>query len=483
MTTSPDLSAEAPPTPRSGSATVSAATQIGARAAHFALNVVSTLAIVRYLAPEAYGSYVLVVTVVTLVGVTADFGLPKLAVREIVHKIDDQNEIIGTVSAIRLTFAVVAMGLCQVVLLVLDEPLVVHQAAAVASLMLVLDAVLGIVVVVFQVHVVQQYEALVRVAAEALETALILILIAMHVSLLGLFVPPVIGLAFGAALAYGLARFRFGLRPRPVRSRVRHLVVEALPLGPALIISVLYLKLDSLILAAMRPPRDLGVYASAYQPVEYAFLATGILSNVMFPMLARAWAEGDRERFRQMYRRGTELLVIATALAPILLAFTAPSVIKLVFGSAYLDAASPLRILSIALVTMSVNAWQALVLLSGGEQRITLIYNAGALAFALVGCTVGVWLLGLVGAAVSALATSLIVLVASQRAVRHRMGAALDHRQLLKILTAAGGAAGVAGGLYLIHAHWVVIAVVTVIAYAVALHRFGFHRSIREVYA
>lgn len=71
--------------PVAGSTTVSTLSQLAAKIIHLLLNVVTTLAILRYLAPEAYGSYVLVITVVTLVGVVADFGLPKLAVREMVR--------------------------------------------------------------------------------------------------------------------------------------------------------------------------------------------------------------------------------------------------------------------------------------------------------------------------------------------------------------------------------------------------------------
>ncbi|MBK8734142.1 MAG: hypothetical protein IPL93_15280, partial [Actinomycetales bacterium] len=46
-----------------------------------------------------------------------------------------------------------------------------------ACLVTVGDAVLGVVVVAFQIHLLQQYEAIIRVLGEAVETALVLVLV------------------------------------------------------------------------------------------------------------------------------------------------------------------------------------------------------------------------------------------------------------------------------------------------------------------
>ncbi len=338
----------------------------------------------------------------------------------------EENEIIGTVVMIRLGLAVVAFAACQGFLVLLQQPVVVHQAAAISSLVLIMDAVLGVVVVSFQVRMVQQYEAGVRVAAETLETALVLILISLQVGLLWLFLPPVVGLALGTLLACGLARSRFRLRLRPNRHRLRDLIIEALPVGPALLIGVLFLKLDSLVLAKLRPAHDLGIYGAAYQPIEYLFLATAVIINVLFPMIAREWAATDPARFIELYRRGTELLVIVTAFVPLVFVFVAPNVVRLAFGPAYAQSSAPLRILAFALVALTVSGWQSLVLLAGGLQRITLICNAGALAVALVVCVALVSRFGVNGAALSALISGSLVMVASNAIIRVRLGATLE---------------------------------------------------------
>ena len=80
-----------------------------------------------------------------------------------------------------------------------------------------------------------------------------------------------------------------------------------------------YLKLDALMLAVLRTPREVGLYGSAYQPIEYTFLAAAVVVNVAFPLVAAAYGAGDHERFALLYRRGAEALVAVMVLVPVIL--------------------------------------------------------------------------------------------------------------------------------------------------------------------
>lgn len=466
--------------PRGRGAAVSATSQLVAKVAHFGLNVVSTLAIIRYLHPSGYGVFVLVLTVATVVGLIADYGLAKLAVRETVAPDAVEGHVLGTIVGLRLGLALIAVALTQVVLLVMGEPPQVLLAGLIASLFYVGDAVLSVVVVAFQVRLVQQYEAAIRTGAEALETAMVLGLVALGAALPWLFVPPLVGVLVGAAIALVLARRRCDLRLHFRPELVRHLVREALPLGPALVIGVLYLKLDSLVVAVMRPERDLGLYGSAYQPVEYLFLASAVLVNVAYPLLARAHGEGDAAGVVTLYRRGTEALVAATLIVPVVAVFVATPLVTSVYGADYADAAAPFQVLCVCLVLMTVNAWQSLVLLSGGFQSLTLRYNAAALVLSVVLCVPLVHVFGMMGAAFAALGTGAFVLVASTALVHRRMGVGLALRPLARIGAAAGVSILVLLAMQRTGAPWFLLPVAAGVVYLGVLVRAGFARSLRE---
>jgi O-antigen/teichoic acid export membrane protein len=452
--------------------------QLGAKVLHLVLNLVSTLAVIRYLEPGAYGMYVLALSTTMLVGLFADFGLAKLAVREIALDADGEEEILGTVVGARLALGVVAVGITQILLLLLGAPAEVHAAALVASLIYFGDAVLA-VVVVFHIRIRQEYEAIIRVGAEVIETAIVLTLIARGASLAALFAAPVIATTLGSLVAMWFAHRRYGIRLRFARHRVAHLLREALPIGPALLIGVIYLKLDGLLLARFRSPEEVGLYGSAYQPIEYLFLATAVVINVMFPLLAQAHASADPSRFENLYRRCTETLVAVMLAVPVILLFTAEPLLTLVFGTSYAEASVPLRILALALVLMTVNGWQSFVLLAGGRQGVTLRYNIVALAIAAI---LGIALipgLGMVGAACAAMGTAVFVLVASTRAVSRNLDVRLDGGPLVRIIGAAAGLCGALAAADLVGAPWPTLFPIALVLYPALLVGAGVVRPSR----
>jgi O-antigen/teichoic acid export membrane protein len=463
---------------------VSAVAQLGAKALHLVLNVVSTLAIVRYLAPGEYGVYVVVLTVTTLAALAADFGLPKLAVREICAAPDDpdaENRVLGTIVVLRLVLASASVGVVMLALFALQQPSHAYAAAAVASLTGVGEAVASAVVVVFQLRLAQHYEAWVRTGAELLETAAILVLVSAHASLVWLFVPPAAGTALAAAALVLLAHRRFGIRPRFDGRRARVLLIAALPIAPALLVGVLYRKMDSLALAALRPSEDVGIYGAAVQPIEYALLSTALLMNVVFPLMSAAHGRGDLAKFAVLYRRGTEALVLLTVALPVVLLFVARPLALHVFGPSYVSADVPLVLLATAMVPLVIAVWQSLALLLGGHQKVTLYYNVAALAVSAVLSTVLVRAFGLVGAGVAAVGTGLFVMTASGLAVRRLMGVRLEIAPLLRIAAAAVGATGVLAVLSLAGMTWWVLALVGLLVFVVLARVTGAHRSLLGV--
>lgn len=460
---------------------VSATSQIGAKILHLVLNVVSTLAIVRYLAPADYGVYALVLTVTTLVAVTADFGLPKLAVREICADPGSEDAVVGSIVAVRVVLAVAAIGVSELVLLALGQPAVAFVAASVAALVGVGEAVLAAVVVVFQVRMVQQYEAFVRTGTELLETAAVVALVIAHAGLVWLFVPPAVGTALGAATVIALARWRFGRRAVVSLPLARRLMTAALPIAPAVVIGLAYRKLDVVSVAAFRSSRELGIYSAAVQPVEYAFLTTAMLMNVLFPLMSTAWSRGDRDQFAALYRRGAECLLLVTVALPLLLAFIARPLVVAVYGRDYADAAVPIVLLAVAMVPLTINVWQSLALLVGGFQAVALRYNLLTLVVAAVLCGTLVPVFGTVGAGVAAVGTATFVFAASTWCLRRRMAVGLLAGPLARIGVVVAVTAAVLALTRALSLPWTTVLVAGLVVYVVAVRMTGAHRSLAVI--
>jgi O-antigen/teichoic acid export membrane protein len=450
---------------------VSTTAQVGARALDVLVNVAVSLLLIRSLGPTGYGEFVVVVTAAGLAGLLAELGLPKVAVREVAAGRLDLGVATGTVVAVRLMLSVAATGVVQVVLLGLSVSATVHLAALVASSMFVAEALLS-VAIAFHVAVAQHHEALARLGANIVKLVLVVWLVQRDAGLVPIVAATTATLLVAAALAWPVARRRFGARPRIDRAAAAHLVREALPVAPAMLVGVVYLKIDALMVALFGVARDVGVYGAAYQPVEYLFLASAIVVQVLLPLVARA-TTGDHLALEQVYRRGTDLLLVLVAPVSLILVASARPLVHDVYEPRYAPAAAPMALLGLALVAMTVNVWQGTVLVAARHARANLVYLSAAVGLNIALDLVLVPRHGPVGAAWGTLLSATFLVAASTRAVTRHLHIGLRAEDLTRLAAAVAVAAGVLVAVRAAGGHWVVAAAAAGIAYIPALGVFG----------
>lgn len=95
----------------------SAIAQVVARGVHVACAAIVLFAVLRYLGPERYGDYVLIITILGVATILTELDLPNLATREIAHDPHAAERVIGTITVIRIGLALAAAAVMQVVLL------------------------------------------------------------------------------------------------------------------------------------------------------------------------------------------------------------------------------------------------------------------------------------------------------------------------------------------------------------------------------
>jgi O-antigen/teichoic acid export membrane protein len=428
------------------------AAQLGAKVLDLALNVVAGLAIIRYLGPSGYGDYVFVFSFAILVGLLSDFGITKVAAREMARDAAAAPAVLGTAIAARVGLAGAAWLLAQLILLALNTRPQVRTAVAIASVLFITDA-LRSVVVVFQVKLAMQYDALVGLFDQAVNTAIVLWMISRGVGLLALVAAPALSGLAALVLAIVIARGRFQLRLQLDWRRVPALLGESLPVGLALLMAAAYLKLDSVLLALLRSPREVGLYGAAYRPVEYLLVASTVIMTTLFPLLAR-WYRTDHRRFRLVYQRGAEILLALGIPIAVVAALMASPILTALYAPAFVAAALPFQLLTLALVLMMLNGWQAFALLAGGRQRVALAYDAAALALNIVLNLILIVAFGYIGAALAALSTAVFITICSTVAVTRCVGATPDIRRVSRLVLANAAVALSIWGLTWLAAPW-----------------------------
>jgi O-antigen/teichoic acid export membrane protein len=386
----------------------------------------------------------------TIFGLLSDMGIAKIAVRDMSRDASSSRGVLGTTIAARLVLATLGFLLAQVVLLAMGTRMDLRAAAAVVSLLYVNEAIMSMTAV-FQVRLAMQYAALNTVINQSVQTILIFWLISQQASMLQLVAVPLLAGGLEVGLTFLIVRRRFKARLGLDLRRLPSLVAEAWPIGLGALLGAAFLKVDSIILGIMTTPGDVGMYGAAYKPIEYLFLASAVIIQPMFPLLAR-WQAVDTRRFQAMHRRGAQVLMAIALPIPVVLFFVAEPLL--------------LRILSFMLVLMVVTLWQDFTLIAGGKQRVTLIYDFAGLALHVVVAVVLIGQIGYIGAAFAATVTSLFVTTCATVSAARLVSARLDFRSFYGVVVANLGLAGAFWLLLAIGVPWLSGMVLAGLCYA-----------------
>jgi len=177
-----------------------------------------------------------------------------------------------------------------------------------------------------------------------------------------------------------------------------------------------YLRLDTMVVAAIAESSVVGYYAAAYRFLGVFNLLGSAFGTVFFSRLSQL--SDNRAEWQRVRRQGTLLFILAVLPLLAVLFLSAPVVIRALYGQRFGAAVAPARWLLLSVIPYCLYWPSAHALNSSGyERRWTVILVGGCLIdTALVVLLVPYW--GASGAAMAWLAAELGVLVATILAVR-----------------------------------------------------------------
>ncbi len=198
------------------------------------------------------------------------------------------------------------------------------------------------------------------------------------------------------------------VRPLPGWSRetLRRFAVEVLPLGLAIVASLVYFKIDVLMLREMRGDVETGLYNAGYKVFENLAAIPAVLMAATFPALSRAVHLTGPEAGR-LHRKTLSVLVAAGVGAGLVLALFPSLITRLLYGDQFGPSADVLQALAPSVLLTFVNYLETHMLVALG-----LVWPQFAMTAALIGVNIAANLVlipkwGGVGAAVATALTEL----------------------------------------------------------------------------
>lgn len=359
---------------------VNTALLVGGRLAAAASGLVGTIVATRYLRVEEFGQLLTAVTFVALFGVLTDAGVWTIAVREIAKRPQDEQAILATVSLIGLVLSAATLVLVLGAMLVIyggaDRDLV-RLGIVIIGTQILVSGPLGTSTAFLTARQLALPGALGGVLSGVGFLIVIAVVVVADLGFAGVAAAYPVGAALNASVLIASVMRTRSLRPRWNRLLAVELLRSALPQGFVLAITVIYIRVDTIMLSVLSTDRDVGLYGLSYKVLEVLLLVPIFATTTVFPELARAGAH--TERLRMLVQGLFSAVVLAAVPMFCVFAGFAPEIVRIAGGADYDAAAGVLRLLVLAVAfsfpaTVLFNA-----LVATDQQRLLARAMAGVL--------------------------------------------------------------------------------------------------------
>lgn len=397
------------------------------------VGVVVTVVLLRYLGVRDYGRYATVTSISAVVAALADLGLTVVGQRDYVNETGGagRRDLLARIVGMRLVFtplaAAIAVGLAVVV--GYDRTMVEGVAIGGGAVVLSLLWRTALISATARLQFVRAIA--VDLTMDLTNGAGLLVLVAVGAGLLAFLAVPALA-AFAAFLvAYTVVR-EASLRASFSWRGWRPILAEALPLGVAGVIGVVYLRALLIMTSLIAGQQATGLYALSTRVLEVLAGAAGVALSASFPIIARASGDDDEPRLAYALQQLFDVAVFAAVAGVLVFAIAARPIAVLLGGESYAGAATVLRIQSFALFGTLLGLVWLPALVAIHRQRARVVVSLCGLA--MIGVAGGplIPLFGIKGSAVAAVlgeatiaAAGLVALVRARPALFPRLGTAL----------------------------------------------------------
>lgn len=410
--------------------------QLVGRVTNLALGVVVTVVLIRALGDKGFGQWSTIFAVSQIVGYFGDLGLQQIAVRKAAEDPEREEVWVGALLSLRLAISVPVLLLTAGALVVISNDANMRLSAIILSTTAITGA-LGALTAVFQLRIRNSLTAFFELGNGILWGAAIIAVAALGGSIVA-FAIAFTAVSFITVLVQlVIVRREVGIRLRGTRDAWPELLRVGLPVAIAGLLILSYGRIDQVLVFELDGERGAGLYGAAYRIVDRAQLIPGTIMATLFPLIAAAHP-ADPLRVRAIVQAAIDLL-LATALPAF--AFTAAAATPLVavlFGAEFAGVEPALIILMATYVLSSVGYLCGFVIIVLALQKRFIRYAGAALIFNVTLNVVLIPPFGYIAAAWVILATQVMVIGLSLRAILTVLEQRLDLARIARIALASG---------------------------------------------
>lgn len=429
-------SAEIPPITRAR-ALGDVVVQIVGRIGNLLLGMVVVITIARTLGVSGNGEWSTLITISMITGYLVDPGLQTTALRMAAADVPDRAHWIGALVTVRIATGILAALLCfGVSAAVATGRSMVIAGAFISATALTSPA--QALAVVFQLEVRNE-----RTIAFVTINSLVWTAGAGLVALSGGGLVAFAAAFLATTLLSVAVQAVYVWRRTPVllegvRRHGRQLMRVGLVVGLGSVLTIMYGKIDQILVLHYKGTEAAGLYGAAYSLLDRVQFLPGVLMTTIFPIVAAAWP-ANLDRAREAVQRVIRYMAIVSFPG---LAFTisaARPLLVLLFGQQFAPAAGALKVLMAAFIPICFGYVAGSLAVVVDRQRTFVVIAVAGVVFNVVANVLLLPRYGYIAAAWITLATEVLVIGPAVATTLGAMHVAPDLHRLPRAFAAAAG--------------------------------------------
>jgi O-antigen/teichoic acid export membrane protein len=340
----------------------------------------------RYLGPALFGEFSYALALVMIMTPVAILSLDMLSIKRLIQQPSSRDEVLGTSFFLMTAGGVLAFGLALALIYLLrpDDSLMhwlvgILAASSVAQVFIIIEFW-------FESQLQWKLNVYAKTSAFLLLSIIKIGLILMQAPLIAF---AWAGLAETIAGSIGLL-IVYRTRGYSVRAwhfsrpMAKSLLRDSWPLITSGLLTVIYMRIDQVMIGTMISSEELGNYSVAVQVSEVWFFIPIVICSSVFPAIVEAEAYSEellQARMQQLYR----LMAFFAYTVALPIAFFSTRIIEILFSTAYSDAGPLLAILIWTGVFTSFGAARHQMIVAKNWTRVDLVSIA-------MGCALNIFL-------------------------------------------------------------------------------------------
>jgi O-antigen/teichoic acid export membrane protein len=384
--------------------------QFAGKALSILIGVFTIAIMTRYLGSFGFGQYSTITAYLQFFGILVDMGLSLTIVKLITDPKNDQTEIVNNVFSLRFFSALIFLGLAPLVVLFFPYDNLIKIGVAVTSLSFLASSLTIILIGLFQKELKMNRVTIAEVSGRLVLFTCVAVSAWLNLGLIAIMVATVLGsltnflLTYLFSLRYVKISFAFDWRIW------KKIIGVTWPIAISIAFNLVYFKADTIILSLVRTQTEVGIYNAPYRILEILTNFIYMYLGIIFPILSYNWLQKNYDKFKSIFQRVFDSLIIISLPMVCGTFFIAEKLIAAVAGPEFSDSAIVLKIIIFATAIIFINSlFGYTIVIIGKQKQLVWAYVITAVV-SLIGYLLTIPIYGYYGAATFTIISETMIL-------------------------------------------------------------------------